>query len=106
MDALYVSPGDAIDYTPGSALDAGEIVIVGELAGFTKTPIAAGTVGALHLRGIVEWPKAAGGGGTFAAGDFVYWDGSTTTTSSGDDLIGRAVAAAANGASSVRVLFG
>ena len=43
--AVYVHEGDAVDYTPGSDVAAGDVVVQGELVGVARTPIAANTAG-------------------------------------------------------------
>jgi predicted RecA/RadA family phage recombinase len=47
--AIYVERGETIDYTPGSAVAAGAVVVQGDFVGVAKTPIAANTPGALAV---------------------------------------------------------
>ncbi|GJQ27313.1 MAG: hypothetical protein HBSAPP02_23450 [Phycisphaerae bacterium] len=104
--ATFVHDGAAIDYTPGGNIAAGEVVVIGELVGVAKTPIAANALGALAVEGIFDFAKATGGGTAISAGANVYWDDTNnvaTTTASGNKLIGKCVKAAADGDATVRV---
>ncbi len=95
--------GETIDYTPGSAVAAGQVVVQGDFVGVAKTPIAAGAAGALAVVGIFDVVKAAV---AFTAGAAVFWDadgnpvggtagsGAATTSASGNKFMGFAVAAA------------
>ncbi|MFQ3588264.1 MAG: capsid cement protein, partial [Fimbriimonadaceae bacterium] len=41
--AVFVHDGECIDYTPGAAVAAGDVVVQGDLIGVAKQPIAANT---------------------------------------------------------------
>jgi len=104
--ATFIQDGDAVDFQPAADVAAGEVVVQGDLVGVAKTPIAAGTLGALATRGVFDFPKA--GGGAIASGVVLYWDatnGVATTTASGNKRIGKAVAAAAAADTAVRGLL-
>ena len=58
--AEYVQNGDYLDYTPGSAVSAGDVVVQGDLIGIAKGDIAADTLGALAVTGVFDVPKATG----------------------------------------------
>jgi predicted RecA/RadA family phage recombinase len=47
---------DVIDHTPSGAVAAGDIVIQDKLVGIAKSPIAAGKMGSLCIRGIFLFP--------------------------------------------------
>lgn len=105
--ATFVHDGAAIDYTPGVDVAAGEVIVASDLIGVAKTPIKANVLGALAVTGVFDLAKQAGGGVTFALGDKVYWDNTNnvavaTDGAGANKLFGKAVAAAANGASTVR----
>jgi len=107
-NVTYVQEGSAIDYTPGADLAAGDVVVLGDLVGVTKRSISANTQGALHVAGVFDFPKASGGGVTFAVGAKVYWDDANdlavaTDGAGANKQIGKAVAAAADADASVRV---
>ena len=106
--ATFIHDGKAIDYTPGSAVSAGDVVVQGELVGVAKVPIAANALGALAVTGVFDLPKATGGGTAITAGANVYWDVADTeakedSESGANKLIGKTVAAAADGDATVRV---
>ena len=108
--AQFVHDGDAIDYTPGADVAAGDVVVQSDLVGVTKRDIKANELGALAVTGVYDFAKQSGGGVTFAAGDNVYWDDTndvavTTDGAGANKQIGKAVAAAADGDSVVRALF-
>jgi len=110
--AVFVQEGNEVDYTPGSDVAAGAVVVQGTLVGVAKRPIPANTLGALSIRGLFDAVKAAV---IFAAGAAVYWDadgnpvggvagtGAATTTRTGNIFMGFAVAAAGETDTTVRV---
>jgi predicted RecA/RadA family phage recombinase len=106
--AEFVQEGSAIDYTPGSAVTAGDVVVQGDLVGIAKLDIAANALGALAVAGVFDVAKEGGGGVTFAVGANVYWDDTNNVAVATDGggankLMGKAVAAAADADTSVRV---
>jgi predicted RecA/RadA family phage recombinase len=105
-EAVYVSEGEAIDYTPsGSSLVAGQVVDLGTFVGVAVTDIADGVKGALAIEGVFDFAKYTGEAVTL--GQLVYWDEgtntATTTVGYSEAVIGKAVAAALAGDSTVRV---
>ena len=105
MQATFVSVGQSIDYTPGAAVAAGEVIVQGELVGIATRAIAANALGALAVAGIFDCAKASG---AITAGALLYWDNTNnvaTTTSSGNKLLGKSIAAAASDDTTVRVLL-
>lgn len=104
--ATFIHDGSSIDYTPGSAVTAGAVVVQGELVGVAKVDIPAGTLGALAVAGVFDFPKATGSGTAIAAGANCYWNAAAqqaTTSSSGNKLIGKCVRAAADADTTVRI---
>jgi len=114
FQAAFVQDGRSIDYTPGSVVAAGQVVVQGAMIGVAKTPIAAGALGALAVRGIFDVVKA---NEQQAVGAALYWDadgnpyggtagtGCATTTAGGNTFIGFAQAAAGATDETVRVLW-
>ena len=49
--AKFIQTGDSIDYTPGSAVTAGDVVVQEELVGVAKLDIVANVLGALAVVG-------------------------------------------------------
>jgi predicted RecA/RadA family phage recombinase len=96
--ARFIHDGDAIDYTPGADVAAGDVVVQGDLVGIAKLDIASGTLGALAVTGVFDVPKATGDGG-IAAGAVVYWDeaeqvAKTDAEAGANKAMGKSVAAA------------
>ena len=74
MTATFIHRGDAIDYTPETAVSAGDVVVQNDLVGVAKLDIKANALGALHVSGVFDFPKATGTNTAIAAGAKVYWD--------------------------------
>src|SRR4051812_43230958 len=104
--ANFYQQGRMRDYTPASAVYAGDIIVIGSKAYLNPNDIAASAKGALHADGVWQVPKDTS---TFSDGDAVYWSttgspnvgtastGAATSTASGNTLMGAAVGAAATG---------
>jgi predicted RecA/RadA family phage recombinase len=106
MKAIKYSSGEMVEYTPGTAVSAGDVIVQGGLVGVALQAIPANTVGSLAVAGVFDFVKATGSGTAITAGASVYWDASNqvaTTTSSGNTLIGKAVKAASISDDRVRV---
>ena len=104
----FVCEGNAIDYTPSSAVAAGDVVVQGDLIGVARTPIVADTPGSLAVSGVFDFPKATGAGTAIAAGANVYWDVADTeakedSESGANKLLGKTIKAAADADATVRV---
>ena len=114
FQAAFVQEGRSIDHTPVATVAAGQVVVQGSMIGVTKTPIAAGALGALAVRGLFDVVKA---NEQQALGAALYWDadgnpyngtagtGCATTTAGGNTFIGFAQAAAGATDETVRVLW-
>jgi predicted RecA/RadA family phage recombinase len=74
MNAIRVSDGRKIKYTPAAAVEAGAIVDLGELLGVAELAIGAGALGALAIEGEFNVVKSGSTGPVFAVGDAVFWD--------------------------------
>lgn len=99
--ANYYKDGDTLNYTPGSAVTAGDIIISNGIAYIAKRAIAASALGAVTPQGegVFDVVKDAS---TFSVGDPVYWkttgdpvggtagSGAATSTSAGAYLLGYA----------------
>lgn len=100
---------DEIDYTPGSAVAAGDIVVQEKLIGVATRPIAANTLGSIKIRGIFEFP--CGSEDIATVGTPVYLaSGLATATSGGaggNPYLGKTVAASSGTGSlkTVKVLL-
>ena len=112
MQATYIKPGRVVDYTPSTAVDAGEVIVQGVLVGIPTSDIAANTLGALTVSGIFDVDQNAE---IITAGAAVYWDangdsvsgtageGCATATAAGNTFMGFAQAVTAATDSYVRV---
>ena len=69
--ASYVQKGDVLDYTPGTAVAAGDVVVIGSLVGVAPRPIAANALGSLAVEGVFSMPCATGATG--AQGSSINW---------------------------------
>ncbi len=108
--ARFIHDGDAIDYTPGGNIAAGDVVVQEDLIGVAKLDIPAGRLGALSVTGVFDFPKATGSGSAIPAGATVYWDESAKQayrpvggSLGSDNLLGKATLAAGEADETVRV---
>lgn len=102
--ATFVQQGAAIDYKPVSAVTAGSVVVQGDLVGIAKRDIKAGALGSVSVEGVFDVVKDAAT--VIAAGAKVYWDAAASqavTVATANKLLGKAVADAGAGATTVRV---
>jgi hypothetical protein len=102
--ARHSGSSQKIDYTPGSAVSAGDVVIINGIAHFSELDIAANVQGSLCFSGGVWRGNKASG--TVVAGDAIYYNttgnpnvgttgtGAVNNTGTGT-FVGYAVAAAA-----------
>lgn len=112
MQATYYKDADVIDYTPGAAIAAGDVVLVGTTPLVATRAIANGTLGQLDAEGVFKVVKAEE---SITAGDAIYWDadgnpyggtagtGAATGTASGNNLMGFAIADAGSTDSTVSI---
>lgn len=111
-EAIFKQDGNSVDYTPGSAVTAGDVVVIGDRIGIAKKDIAASELGALATCGVFAMLKVTG---AITDGQDLYWDvdgtpvgGSTTgavTTEAVGPWIGTAIGTAASGGTTVDVAF-
>jgi predicted RecA/RadA family phage recombinase len=69
--ASFKQDGDILDYTPASAVAAGDVVVIGSLVAVAPVAIAANALGALAVDGVYEMPCASGATG--AQGSAINW---------------------------------
>lgn len=98
-----------LDHTPGAAVAAGDIIVVGDEIRIAHQPIAANALGALAApsgNAVYRIPKATGASTAIAAGKRVWWNagGSVVTeTQSTHKPLGITVAAVGDNDASVLV---
>lgn len=93
-----------VDYTPGSAVSAGDVVVVAGVPMVAHADIPANTLGAVAAGGGVY---TVTGNGAIAAGTRVYWidaDNEVTATPGGNRFFGFTVSACAGDGSTCTVL--
>jgi len=107
--------GGRVPHTPGSAVVAGDPVIINGMACFAPHAIPAGVLGTLLTAGGPPSVWGVKANGAISVGNAVYWDadgnpqggtagsGCLTTTSTGNTFFGRCIEAA--GATDETVLF-
>lgn len=106
--ARFIHDGHSIDYTPGSDVSAGDVIVQGDLVGIAKLNIVANALGVLAIAGVFDFPKTAGSGEAITAGTKVYWDvgdsvAKTDDESGANKLIGKTVKAAGDNDTTVCV---
>jgi predicted RecA/RadA family phage recombinase len=109
VSATRIQTGDTIDYTPGSAVAAGDVVVIGELVGVAPRAIGANELGAVDVEGVFQFPKAVLSTSALAAGAKVYWDAVNsvaTATVGSNKQLGWVVLAAAAATTTVKVKLG
>ena len=99
--------GATIAHSPTSAVLAGDVIEIGSIPMVAEVAIAANVAGAVACEGVFDLPKASGDGG-IAAGAEVYWDVAETVAKTDSETdankkLGKAVAAAADTDTTVRV---
>lgn len=100
LEGIAHSAGNRIDYTPGSAVSAGEIITLGtssKFAGIATSAIAADAKGSLAIEGVFKIKKGAI---AFAVGAGVEWNESGSTAAvagSGYLTLGTCILAAVSG---------
>ncbi len=72
MTTTAVQRGDVIDYTAGSAISSGDVVVIGNIIGVALTDIANGSTGSVATRGVFTVPKVSAA--VIAQGESLVWD--------------------------------
>jgi len=106
--ATFVHDGNAVDYTPGSDVAGGDVVVQGELVGVVRHSAKANEPTSLAVTGVFDLPKATGGGSAISAGVDIYWDEGDQEAKTDDETgankkLGRTVLAAGDNDTTVRV---
>lgn len=113
MAANYKTEGRVVQFTNGgSAISAGDVVVVGEILGVALVDIANDATGSVQVSGVFECPKVTAA--VIAQGESLTWDVSVdkfddnaASPATGDVTGPPAVAheAAGNGATTLQVML-
>ena len=72
MTTNAVQPGNVIDYTAGSTIASGDVVVIGNIIGVALGDIANGATGSVATRGVFTVPKVSAA--VIAQGESLVWD--------------------------------
>lgn len=104
MAGDFVQEAGTIDYTAGSDIAQGKLVVTNGRIAFASRAIANGATGVLTTKGVIDY--SANNSQAFNDGAQLYYDAGNdvlTTTSSGNTLAGRAVGAKASSGTKARL---
>lgn len=90
----YVQTGETMEFTAGSTITGGSVVVQGGILGVAVASAASGARYQLRVAGVVEVPKTAAQAWT--EGAVLYWSGTAFTTTVTGAIRGCAAAAAAS----------
>jgi predicted RecA/RadA family phage recombinase len=109
----FKSSGDVITWTnsTGSAVESGQVVVIGKTMGVAAVDIANGASGSVYLEGVFTVPKVSGA--VIAQGENIIWDASAgkfddnLATPATGDVSNCVIAceAAGNGVTTIRADF-
>jgi len=110
VGAKFIQEGYSVDYIPDVDVAQGGIVVANQLVGVAQREIKAGTLGALSISGIFDFPKTPGGGGDgLGFGALAYWDEGnevvTWISGGANKPLGKVVKAATDADETVRVML-
>jgi predicted RecA/RadA family phage recombinase len=102
--ASTVADGKYFDHTPASAVEVGDVVVIGAIVAVATRPIAANALGSLAVEGIFEFPVATGATG--AQGSAINWNATSGVAHASTGVAaGKLAKARAAGDTSVHVLI-
>lgn len=78
----YEQPGDILQHTASSDIEAGDGVVVGSRFGVALVDIPNGKTGSVQMEGVFRLPKVSG---ALSQGAKVYWNGEKITATSSDN---------------------
>jgi len=103
-DIGFLQNGNALDYTPGSAVAAGAVVVLDTFVTVAPRPIAANALGSVQTTGVHFLPCATGATG--AQGSVINWYATSGIAHASTGVYaGRLAAARAATDSTVKVLL-
>ena len=105
--ATFLTDGSTVEYTPSSAVTAGDVVVQGNMVGIAPLDIAADALGALQISGVVTFDKDNTDPGLTVGVD-AYWDSGAsqaTPTIGSNQLMGMFAETAATADTTCRVVL-
>ena len=101
----FIQTGEVLTVTAAATVTSGQLVVVGSMVGVANFGAASGDEVEISVEGVFELPKVTTD--VIAAGELLYWSSGvgklTRTAGTGSKpLVGYAIAAAGNGATTVR----
>lgn len=87
MKATYIQPGGNLDYKNNgdAAIEAGDVVVLGDRAGIAGTPIPVGELGSIVMDGVYRINKKSGE--TILAGKDVFFSEEGVTATGTDQAV-------------------
>lgn len=107
MPCIHSNDSTQVNFTPSAAVDAGSVVVEGDLIGIADLDVAAGELGAYNIRGQYIVPKVTTD--VVTKGAKLYWDATAvkaTVTAGTLPYLGLALEAASGTATSVLIYLG
>lgn len=107
MATLVSANPSVISHTPGAAVSAGDVIVIGDLVTVVTVDSPANVPVGVATEGVFSFPKTASA--VIGAGVKCYWDpgtGLVTTTAGELKLAGHSVEAVGNPSSSVKIKLG
>lgn len=104
MTKKFIQPGEVINYTAGSALASGAVVVIGKRIGVLLVDLSSGETGPAQVTGVFELTKLTTDDVT--QGAVLYWDAGNsrlTLTASTHNVAGYAWKAAGTSATTAQV---
>lgn len=105
-NSSFINEGGTFEHTPSIDLEAGDVVVIGDLVAIAVVPIEANTVGTVTIGGQFHIAKAAL---DIGQGLKVYWDDTAkniTTTVGSNKVIGYTVKASLTADTEVPIELG
>jgi len=105
--ATFLTDGSTVEYTPSSAVTAGDVVVQGNMVGIAPLDIAADALGALQISGVFTFDKDNTESGVTVGVD-AYWDSGAsqaTPTVGSNQLMGMFAETAATADTTCRVVL-
>lgn len=81
MTKKYVQPGEQLEFTAGSNLLAGAVVVVGQFVGVVENDVLSGAKGIATVEGVFEFVPIPGDVAGLTNGVKAYWNAAASQVS-------------------------